>query len=293
VDELGKILKMRRKELGYSLEDVQEHLKYTKKAILDLEENTKSNFDDPLFFNLYLKKYAELLQLDFDALVDYYDVFERTQTVRIDAEELKKARKRQVKEQKRAKKIKIKDSFFVANMQKIIIVTILFIISYCIWFYFSKSEINLFNKDLANKNSEITLPNVEDNSGVDEDTHTTENDENKDVDEVEQKVIFDSKISDTFLYYLEGFEVINIRLEFLELCWVGIYNQDGKRALDINGNEIKEFSQSSGEVSFDVDGNQISVNLGNHEVVKMFVNGIEISFEEHDNNSYKINLVKR
>jgi|GEM_PF-4941202 len=280
MDELGRILKTRREELGYSIEDVMDKLKFSKNAIDDLENSTKLSFDDPVFFNLYLKKYANFLELDYDKLVDYYDVFERTQTVKIDPDELKRAQKKAKKAKK--KNVKIKTPFLVEHFSKIIIILLLLLIAYFGWSIIPKMiNSNLFGQN--GNNSEINIP--EDNTEAPEennetpDDEKTPNDENEEVEETLDYVDFNGE---RFHYILENANSLTLDFEFSGECWMGIYDQDNQA--------IEEFTQTSGVKSIEVDKQSINLNIGNHHAVRIFVNGIELVYETHSQNDYKIDL---
>jgi transcriptional regulator with XRE-family HTH domain len=278
MDELGRLLKARRNELGLTIEDVQNQLKFTKKAILDLEENTKSNFSDPLFFNLYLKKYAELLELDFDALVDYYDVFERTQTIKIDPDMInKRTVKKKTKKKTQPRKVKVRRSFFAEHFSKIVVAILLLLIVYFGWLYLP----NLIGKDLFNQkqnNNEIEIPadNEEENEPADNEDEKDNEDEN----EVEPILNFVSFTNGEYIYSIENTESMELAIEFNGVSWVGVYNEDDSI--------IEEFTQSESVKTYQIENKVCKLNIGNHNNVKIFINGIELPYEERTENDYKI-----
>ncbi len=266
MDELGRILKERRKELGYSIEDVQKALKFTKNAIIDLEDSTNINFDDPLYFKLYLKKYAKFLELDYSELVDHYDVFERTQTIKIPP--VNSSKKSSTK-----RKVKIKTPFYVEHLPRILITLLIFTILFLSWMYVPK----VFGGDffgLRNNNNDISIP--KDPEVPDPEEPDTP------IEKKEVTVSFIEFTSGEFVHRVENIEYLTVNLEFSGSSWVGLYQEDGT--------VIEEFQQKDGVKSFDLTKGNIRFNIGDHHKVKIYINGVELVYEKRNQNDYKAYL---
>jgi len=73
--EIGKILKDARQKKGLSLEKIWNTTRMQGKVIEALEEGTVDDFLNKVYVLLFLKKYASLLELDADDLVESYKAF--------------------------------------------------------------------------------------------------------------------------------------------------------------------------------------------------------------------------
>lgn len=71
MEEIGRLLKEKRLELGLTIEEVSDQTRLTQKHIKALEEGDISFFHDDLsYLRFFVKSYCDVLGIDFDDIKD-------------------------------------------------------------------------------------------------------------------------------------------------------------------------------------------------------------------------------
>lgn len=119
MENIGKLLKQRREELGLSIEDVCDRTRLTTKHIKAIEEGDISYFRDDLsYLRFFLRSYCEILSLDFNDIKDELrlSIDDYTTSFTIKAENQHRAIEKNVREN--ATKLSNPNKAIVSNVSK-------------------------------------------------------------------------------------------------------------------------------------------------------------------------------
>lgn len=102
--EIGEKLREARENIGVSIDEVADDLKLRPSQITSIEEGSDKDFEDILVLKGYIKEYAKYLGLKSDDLVDEFNEYLFDCTSKISLNDIKKARQKLNKENKKEEK---------------------------------------------------------------------------------------------------------------------------------------------------------------------------------------------
>ena len=99
--EIGNALKEARENTGLSLDEVASDLKLRPSQIENIESGNMEAFKDVFYLKYFIKEYAKYLGLSYDDLIDDFNEYLFDYTSKISLEDIKKAKKKADKKQKK------------------------------------------------------------------------------------------------------------------------------------------------------------------------------------------------
>ena len=99
--EIGNALKEARENTGLSLDEVASDLKLRPSQIENIESGNMEAFKDVFYLKYFIKEYAKYLGLSYDDLIDEFNEYLFDYTSKISLEDIKKAKKKADKKQKK------------------------------------------------------------------------------------------------------------------------------------------------------------------------------------------------
>ena len=103
--EIGEKLKEARLEMGISIEEAAEDLKLRPSQLENIEEGNQSAFKDIFYLKYFIRDYAKYLGLDADEMVEDFNEYLFDYTSKISLDDIKKASKKQEKNNKKTDRI--------------------------------------------------------------------------------------------------------------------------------------------------------------------------------------------
>lgn len=103
--EIGETLKEARENIGLSIEEVAKDLKLRPVQIENIESGNADAFKDIFYLKNLIKDYSKYLGLDYDDMVDEFNEFLFDHTSRISLDDIKKAKKKASKKEKKQNRI--------------------------------------------------------------------------------------------------------------------------------------------------------------------------------------------
>lgn len=146
--EIGAALKEAREEMGVSLEEVAGDLKLRVSQLEDIESGNLDAFKDVFYLKYFIRDYAKYLGLNYEDMIDEFNEYLFDYTSKISIDDIKKAKKKMDKKKpKEERKIvspytleRKKTSFISPFLFYIIIMIVVFIISYLIFSAFNNDD---------------------------------------------------------------------------------------------------------------------------------------------------------
>lgn len=102
---IGIALKEARENTGLSIEEVSSDLKLRPSQIENIEAGNMEAFKDVFYLKYFIKEYAKYLGLSYDELIDEFNEYLFDYTSKISLEDIKKAKKKADKSDKKKKRI--------------------------------------------------------------------------------------------------------------------------------------------------------------------------------------------
>lgn len=165
MEEIGKLLKEKRLELGLTIEEVSEKTRLTQKHIKALEEGDIHFFHDDLsYLRFFVKSYCEVLGIDFEEIKDDLrkDVNDYTMTfvtsAQLDHDEMEKNianSEKLTKVQKTSVKLNKKRRFKKPDMSFVSLIAIVAVVAIILMFAFVVFLRSDANNDRANTNQPV------------------------------------------------------------------------------------------------------------------------------------------
>lgn len=156
--EIGEALKEARENIGISIEEAANDLKLRPNQIENIESGNTEAFKDILYLKYFVRDYAKYLGLSYEDMVDEFNEYLFDCTSKISLEDIKKAKKKIDKKQK--KEARIASPYTVEHKKKIkwnriIIILVILIIILVIAF------VQPFkNKDKVSDNNLLASANI-------------------------------------------------------------------------------------------------------------------------------------
>ena len=153
--EIGENLKEARENIGLSIEEVASDLKLRPSQVENIEAGNVDAFKDIFYLKSLIKEYAKYLGMSYEDMVDEFNEYLFDRTSRISIEDIKKAKKKALKKEKKENRIaspytiEIRHSSLVKWIMIILIVLLLIVGSIIVF--------NMMNNDQINEENTIAL----------------------------------------------------------------------------------------------------------------------------------------
>ena len=115
--EIGKLFEETRTSMEISLEEASSDLKVEISQIEEIEKGNLKAFDDIINLKYFLKDYAKYLGLDYEEIIDEYNEFLFDSTSKISLEDIKEAKRRIEKKEKKEKELKIRSPYTIVKKE--------------------------------------------------------------------------------------------------------------------------------------------------------------------------------
>ncbi len=154
--EIGATLKEAREDMGVSLEEVANDLKLRVSQLEDIESGNLDAFKDVFYLKYFIRDYAKYLGLNYEDMIDEFNEYLFECTSRISLDEIKKAKKKLEKNQKKEER-RIASPYTLERKQIITIppflfyigiIIVVFVVSYFIFSSFNHGS-NDIDEDMV------------------------------------------------------------------------------------------------------------------------------------------------
>ncbi len=122
--EIGEALREARENIGISIEEAANDLKLRPSQIENLEAGKREAFKDVFFLKYFIRDYSKYLGLNYEDMIDEFNEYLFECTSKISLDEIKKAKKKLEKNQKKEDK-KIRSPYTLERDHRIYIPTII------------------------------------------------------------------------------------------------------------------------------------------------------------------------
>lgn len=149
--EIGEKLREERLSIGISIDEAAEDLKMRPLQIQNIEEGNIEAFQDIFYLKYFIRDYSKYLGLDYNEMIDEFNEFLFDYTSKITIDDIKEAKKKYEKEEKKIKspytmETKPKINFMLICMY--IVMFILVIIG--LYFYFREGNDDFLEPNVLN-----------------------------------------------------------------------------------------------------------------------------------------------
>ena len=270
--QIGEKLKDARLEKGYSLEEVSRLTKIQIRHLNAIEENNFSLIPGNFYARVFIKEYANVVGVDFKALLDEHHHEIPTVYQDVDYTQLSRSRR---------KSTSSKSSPFATILPTIIVFVLLFGVIFFIWR--TLQDPNSKSPDVGEQvqtdqsiGDEVSIPSNNDDQ---DDTHSDEGD---DPDQTEEDVVEEPELllvsyenAVSKYQFSTTDESIKLEIESSGSNWLEVEDDQGNRL-------YYETLQSSGSpVSFDIsDESFVYLRFGNPGEITITINDMEVELSE-------------
>lgn len=270
--QIGEKLKDARLEKGYSLEEVSRLTKIQIRHLNAIEENNFSLIPGNFYARVFIKEYANVVGVDFKALLDEHHHEIPTVDQDVDYTQLSRSRR---------KSTSSKSSPFATILPTIIVFVLLFGVIFFIWR--TLQDPNGKSPDVGEQvqtdqsiGDEVSIPSNNDDQ---DDTHSDEGD---DPDQTEEDVVEEPELllvsyenAVSKYQFSTTDESIKLEIESSGSNWLEVEDDQGNRL-------YYETLQSSGSpVSFDIsDESFVYLRFGNPGEITITINDMEVELSE-------------
>jgi len=272
--QIGEKLKDARLEKGYSLEEVSRLTKIQIRHLNAIEENNFSMIPGNFYARVFIKEYANVVGVDFKALLDEHHHEIPTVDQDVDYTQLSRSRR---------KSTSSKSSPFATILPTIIVFVLLFGVVFFIWQTLQNQ--NGTSPDVGEEvqtdqsiGDEVSIPSNDNDQG----DPNSDEDDAQDEDEIEENIIDEAELSLVSYENAVSNYQFNTTAESIEL----VIESSGSNWLEVEddqGNRLYyETLQSSGSpVSFDVsDESFVYLRFGNPGDITITINDTEIELSD-------------
>lgn len=270
--QIGEKLKDARLEKGYTLEEVSRLTKIQIRHLNAIEENNFSLIPGNFYARVFIKEYANVVGVDFKALLDEHHHEIPTVDQDVDYTQLSRSRR---------KSTSSKSSPFATILPTIIVFVLLFGVIFFIWR--TLQDPNGKSPDVGEQvqtdqsiGDEVSIPSNNDDQ---DDTHSDEGD---DPDQTEEDVVEEPELllvsyenAVSKYQFSTTDESIKLEIESSGSNWLEVEDDQGNRL-------YYETLQSSGSpVSFDIsDESFVYLRFGNPGEITITINDMEVELSE-------------
>jgi cytoskeletal protein RodZ len=99
VEEIGEKLREARESMGITIDEAAEDLKLRPSQLENIEDGKREAFDDIFYLKYFIRDYSKYLGLDYEEMVEDFNEFVFDFTSKISLDDIKKANKKNKKEQ--------------------------------------------------------------------------------------------------------------------------------------------------------------------------------------------------
>ena len=279
-ETVGFILKQKRRELKFSLDDVSSHLKIKKFYLDAIENNEFSNLPGNTYTIGFIKSYASFLKLDQKKLVEIYKYMNNTL---VD----------QNKDEVQDENVVIKDPVFNTNHLILALLVVLFILIVVVIVKFTSKPVDNVVKPAENvelllnsdKKLELNINNKETENNLQDAKEAVDVKENTDVNafqNIQKEEVNTEKmkeeLSSSKEYGVKDKLTARIVLKITKDNWIklkkdGFYKYDEKLGDIGNGTTVFEGVLKSGDIYYIPDGVGYYLTVGNAQGVDIIVDG--------------------
>ena len=271
--QIGEILKDARLEKGFSLEEVSQLTKIQIRHLKAIEENNFSMIPGNFYARVFIKEYANVVDLDFKALLDEHHHEIPTVEQAVDYTQLSRSRK---------KSSSSKSSPFATILPTIIVFVLLFGVVFFIWQTLQdRSKSPDVGEEVQTDQSigdQVSIPSNGDDDQNQDDTDTGDADVQDEPEEIVEEsdlslVSYENAVSNYQFNTTD--ESIELAIESSGSNWLEVEDELGNRL-------YYEVLQASGSpVTFDIsDQNFVYLRFGNPGDITIIVNDIEVELAE-------------
>ena len=262
--DIGALLREKRMEQGYSIEDIQEITKIRKRYILAIEEGRLEELPGKFYAKAFIKTYAEVVELDLELLDNLQD--------RLPSSEIEPIPTR-TNTHSMAKAPSKLGKWFMLSFVYIFIAVILLLI-YMFWVNQASED----NSNLpGNKMEEIRIDTTEEPSTNEEANQESSEGTKPDNNSEEVKPTIEvTKVSTTQYKNrpLDSYEVVvsketelKIQIKFNDICWYDL-RENGATGKQLDTNTLKQGQETEAYVLND----QVWIHFGNAAAADIYIN---------------------
>ena len=153
--EIGENLKEARENIGLSIEEVASDLKLRPSQVENIEAGNVDAFKDIFYLKSLIKEYAKYLGMSYEDMVDEFNEYLFDRTSRISIEDIKKAKKKALKKQK--KEARIASPYTIERRHSSLVKWIMIILIVLLLIVGSIIVFNMMNNDQINEENTIAL----------------------------------------------------------------------------------------------------------------------------------------
>lgn len=103
--EIGEALKDARENIGLTIEEVAADLKLRPSQIENIEAGNIDAFKDVFYLKYFIRDYSKYLGLSYEDMIDEFNEYLFDYTSKISLDDIKKAKKKAIKNEKKQKRI--------------------------------------------------------------------------------------------------------------------------------------------------------------------------------------------
>ncbi|NMA90909.1 MAG: helix-turn-helix domain-containing protein [Amphibacillus sp.] len=274
--QIGEKLREARLEKGYSLDDVSQRTKIQIRHLKAIEENNFSMIPGNFYARVFIKEYANVVDLDFKALMDEHQHEIPSSEQQVDYTQLSRTRR---------KSTSSKPSPFATIMPTIIVFVLLFGVVFFIW----RTSLNPNNSDPGitdqvdsdqSAGDQVSIPSndSDDQSNQESDDtndDTSENEPNKELDEEPELALISYENAESKYSYKSNEESIELIIESSTSNWLEVENDQGERLY------YATLQSNASPITFDISTEDfIYLRFGNPQDIKIMINDIEVELSE-------------
>ena len=274
--QIGEKLREARLEKGYSLDDVSQRTKIQIRHLKAIEENNFSMIPGNFYARVFIKEYANVVDLDFKALMDEHQHEIPSSEQQVDYTQLSRTRR---------KSTSSKPSPFATIMPTIIVFVLLFGVVFFIW----RTSLNPNNSDPGitdqvdsdqSAGDKVSIPSndSDDQSNQESDDtndDTSENEPNKELDEEPELALISYENAESKYSYKSNEESIELIIESSTSNWLEVENDQGERLY------YATLQSNASPITFDISTEDfIYLRFGNPQDIKIMINDIEVELSE-------------
>lgn len=274
--QIGEKLREARLEKGYSLDDVSQRTKIQIRHLKAIEENNFSMIPGNFYARVFIKEYANVVDLDFKALMDEHQHEIPSSEQQVDYTQLSRTRR---------KSTSSKPSPFATIMPTIIVFVLLFGVVFFIW----RTSLNPNNSDPGitdqvdsdqSAGDKVSIPSndSDDQSNQESDDtndDTSENEPNKELDEEPELSLISYENAESKYSYKSNEESIKLIIESSTSNWLEVENDQGERLY------YATLQSNASPITFDISTEDfIYLRFGNPQDIKIMINDIEVELSE-------------
>lgn len=123
--EIGEALKEARENIGLSIEEVASDLKLRPSQIENIESGNLEAFKDVFYLKYFIRDYSKYLGLSYEDMIDEFNEYLFDYTSKISLDDIKKAKKKVEKKEKRIASPYTIERKYNNNAKKYILISIL------------------------------------------------------------------------------------------------------------------------------------------------------------------------